>query len=96
MLDALIETLYDYCNNKIPTNFNSLINTIKELEENNKINNYDTLTSIFDNNTKIIKIFEGDPSEENGMPFDYTTLYNITVTLLDDNKNCMIVEVEIR
>ena len=96
MLNDLIETLYDYCNNKIPVNYNSIINTLKELEENNKINNYDTFTNMSDYNMKMIKIFEGEPSEKNGIPFDYTTLYDITITLLDDNDSCMIIEVEIR
>lgn len=96
MLNDLIETLYDYCNNKIPVNYNSIINTLKELEENNKINNYDTFTNMSDYNMKMIKIFEGEPSEKNGISFDYTTLYDITITLLDDNDSCMIIEVEIR
>ena len=41
-------------------------------------------------------MFEGEPSEKNGIPFDYTTLYNIEVILIDDNDNCIIKSIEVK
>ena len=94
-VNTLIDILISYCDNEIPINYNSILNTVKELNNNDKINGYDILCNISDTSMRIIKMFEGEPSEKNGIPFDYTTLYDIRVMLLDDD-NCMIKEIEIR
>lgn len=94
-VNTLIDILISYCDNEIPINYNSILNTVKELNDNDKINEYDILCNINNFDMRIIKMFEGEPSEKNGIPFDYTTLYDIRVMLLDDD-NCMIKEIEIR
>ena len=90
------DTLVSYHKNKMTINYNSLINTVKELDDNDIINRYDILCSINNFNKRIIKMFEGEPSEKNGISFDYTTLYNIEVMLLDDNDNCIIKSIEVK
>ena len=94
-VNTLMDILISYCDNEIPINYNSILNTVKELNDNNKINGYDILCNINNTNERIIKMFEGEPSIKNGIPFDYTTLYDIRIILLD-NGNCMIKEIEIR
>ena len=98
MLDLFMftDTLISYHKNKMTINYNSLINTVKELDDNDIINRYNILCNINNFNKRIIKMFEGEPSEKNGIPFDYTTLYDIEVILIDDNDNCIINSIEVK
>ena len=41
-------------------------------------------------------MYAGKPSIKNGFSFDYTTLYNIEVILIDDNDNCIINSIEVK
>ena len=90
------DTLVSYYKNKMTINYNSLINTVKELDDNDIINQYNILCNINNFNKRIIKMFEGEPSEKNGISFDYTTLYNIEVMLIDNNDNCIIKSIEVK
>lgn len=90
------DTLVSYHKNKMTINYNSLINTVKELDDNDTINRYDILCSINNFNKRIIKMYAGKPSIKSGFSFDYTTLYNIEVMLLDDNDNCIIKSIEVK
>ena len=90
------DTLVSYHKNKMTINYNSLINTVKELDDNDIINQYNILCNINNFNKRIIKMFEGEPSEKNGISFDYTTLYNIEVMLIDNNDNCIIKSIEVK
>lgn len=90
------DTLVSYYKNKMTINYNSLINTVKELDDNDIINRYDILLSLTDFRVKMIKMYAGKPSIKNGFSFDYTTLYNIEVMLLDDNDNCIIKSISIK
>ena len=89
------DTLISYNKNKMTINYNSLINTVKELDDNDIINRYDILLSLTDFRARMIKMYAGKPSIKNGFSFDYTTLYNIEVMLLDDNDNCIIMSIEV-
>ena len=90
------DTLVSYHKNKMTINYNSLINTVKELDDNDIINRYDILCNINNFDKRIIKMYAGKPSEKNGISFDYTTLYNIEVILIDDNDNCRIKSIEVK
>ena len=90
------DTLVSYHKNKMTINYNSLINTVKELDDNDIINQYNILCNINNFNKRIIKMFEGEPSGKNGISFDYTTLYNIEVMLIDNNDNCIIKSIEVK
>ena len=90
------DTLVSHHKNKMTINYNSLINTVKELDDNDIINRYDILCNINNFNKRIIKMFEGEPSEKNGISFDYITLYDIEVILIDDNDNCIINSIEVK
>ena len=90
------DTLVSYHKNKMTINYNSLINTVKELDDNDIINRYDILCNINNFDERMIKMYAGKPSKKNGFSFDYTTLYNIEVMLLDDNDNCIIKSIEVK
>ena len=90
------DTLVSYHKNKMNINYNSLINTVKELDDNDIINRYDILLSLTDFRARMIKMYAGKPSIKNGFSFDYTTLYNIEVMLLGDNDNCIIKSIEVK
>ena len=90
------DTLVSYHKNKMTINYNSLINTVKELDDNDIINRYDILCNINNFDERMIKMYAGKPSIKNGFSFDYTTLYNIEVMLLDDNDNCIIKSIEVK
>ena len=90
------DTLVSYHKNKMTINYNSLINTVKELDDNDIINRYNILLSLTDFRARMIKMYAGKPSEKNGISFDYTTLYNIEVRLIDDNDNCIIKSIEVK
>ena len=90
------DTLVSYHKNKMTINYNSLINTVKELDDNDIINRYDILCNINNFDEKMIKMYAGKPSIKNGFSFDYTTLYNIEVILIDDNDNCIIKSIEVK
>ena len=90
------DTLVSYHKNKMTINYNSLINTVKELDDNDIINQYNILCNINNFNKRIIKMYAGKPSEKNGISFDYTTLYNIEVMLIDNNDNCIIKSIEVK
>ena len=90
------DTLVSYHKNKMTINYNSLINTVKELDDNDIINRYDILCNINNFDERMIKMYAGKPSEKNGISFDYTTLYNIEVMLLGDNDNCIIKSIEVK
>ena len=98
MLDLFMFTdiIVSYCENKMIVNYNSLINTVKELDDNDIINRYDILLSLTDFRARMIKMYAGKPSEKNGISFDYTTLYNIEVMLIDDNDNCIIKSIGVK
>lgn len=98
MLDLFMFTdiLVSYHKNKMTINYNSLINTVKELDDNDIINRYDILLSLNDLRARKIKMYAGKPSIKNSISFDYTTLYNIEVILLDDNHNCIIKSIEVK
>lgn len=63
-VNTLIDILIPYCDNEIPINYNSILNTVKELNDNDKINEYDILCNINNFDMRIIKMFEGEPSEK--------------------------------
>ena len=90
------DTLVSYHKNKMTINYNSLINTVKELDDNDIINQYNILCNINNFNKRIIKMYAGKTSEKNGISFDYTTLYNIEVMLIDNNDNCIIKSIEVK
>ena len=90
------DTLVSYHKNKMTINYNSLINTVKELDDNDIINRYDILLSLTDFRLRMIKMYAGKPSIKNGFSFDYTTLYNIEVMLIDNNDNRIIHSIQVK
>ena len=90
------DIMISYCDNKMTINYNSLINTVKELDANDIINRYDILLSLTDLRERAIKMYVGKHRIKDNMLFDYTTIYDIRVILLDDNDNCIIKSIEVK
>ena len=90
------DTLVSYHKNKMTINYNSLINTVKELDDNDIINRCDILYTITDFRERTIKMYIGKHRIKDNMLFDYTTIYDIRVKLIDDNDNCIIKSISIK
>ena len=97
MLDLFMFTdiLISYCDNKMIVNYNTILNTVKDLDTNDIINRCDILYTITDFRERtIIKLYDNDLSIKDNR-FKYT-LYEIRVSILDEEGNCMIDSVHIR
>ena len=91
------DTLVSYHKNKMTINYNSLINTVKELDDNDIINRYDILLSLTDFRARAIKMYVGKHRIKDNILFDYTTLYEIRIKLLSNNNgDCIIKSVSIK
>ena len=82
------------CANKRVRRYDDIISNGKHYKK--IYESYDILLSLTDFRVKMIKMYAGKPSIKNGFSFDYTTLYNIEVMLLDDNDNCIIKSIEVK
>ena len=91
------DIIVSYCENKMIVNYNSLINTVKELDDNDIINRYDILLSLTDFRARAIKMYVGKHRIKDNILFDYTTLYEIRIKLLSNNNgDCIIKSVSIK
>ena len=99
MLDLFMFTdiLISYCDNKMTVNYNTILNTVNDLNANDIINRYDILYTITDFRERTIKMYVGRPSIKNNIRYDYTTLYEIRIKLLSNNSSdCIIKSVSIK
>ena len=99
MLDLFMFTdiLISYCDNKMIVNYNTILNTVKDLDANDIINRCDILLSLTDPRVRTIKMYVGRPSIKNNIRYDYTTLYEIRIKLLSNNSgDCIVKSVSIK
>ena len=97
MLDLFMFTdiLISYCDNKMTVNYNTILNTVNDLNADDIINRYEIHYSLTDFKERIIiKLYDNDLSIKDNR-FRYT-LYEIRVSILDEEGNCMIDSVHIR